>query len=201
MSHDEFLRNQRELFYDRKFDASLAAVAEAMQEEAAGLGGLGEEGLDDLGDLGGEDAGGGDLGGDELGGDELGGDALGGDDLGGDEDVLLATPGEAAPGRRDDGSKGKVYYPVKQGRDRRPQGAVKRHRKSIANGYVDPRSVFPGKKGHGGLDSLAKGMFENQESNYTEEFISEEEKILDMNWEVKNLIESLGKISESKNEA
>ena len=41
MSHEEFIRNQRELFYDRKFDASLAAVAEAMQEEMAGLGGGG----------------------------------------------------------------------------------------------------------------------------------------------------------------
>jgi hypothetical protein len=43
MSDEEFLRNQRELFYDRKFDAQLAATAEAMQEEAAGLGGLGGE--------------------------------------------------------------------------------------------------------------------------------------------------------------
>ena len=70
MSHEEFIRNQRELFYDRKFDAQLSATAEAMAEEAAGAG-LGGGGLeDDLGDLGGEDLGGEDLG--DLGGDDLG---------------------------------------------------------------------------------------------------------------------------------
>ena len=29
MSHEEFVRNQREMYYDRKQDASLQAVAEA----------------------------------------------------------------------------------------------------------------------------------------------------------------------------
>jgi len=199
MSHEEFLRNQRELFYDRKFDAQLAAVAEAMQEEAAGLGG------DLSGDLGGDL--GDDLGAD-LGGD-LGGDAV---DLGGDDsppgegegDVLLATPDTDAPaGRREDGyltpgAKGNVYYPVK--RDGRPQGAIKRHRKSVAGGYVDPRAVFPGKSGYGGLDSLAKGLFENQESNYNEGFALDEERMLQTSWEVKSLIESLEKTSETSNE-
>ena len=41
LSEEEFLRNQREIFYDRKFDAQMAAVAEAMAEEASGLGGGG----------------------------------------------------------------------------------------------------------------------------------------------------------------
>ena len=205
MSHEEFIRNQRELFYDRKFDASLAAVAEAMQEEMAGLGGGGA----DLGgaDLGGADLGGDDLGGDDLGGDDLGGDDLGGDDLGGDEDVLLATPGEDAPGRREDqptanslkpSAKGKEYRPVKW--DRRPKGAVKRHRKAAAGVNIDPRFIHPGKKGYGGLDSLAKGMMEQKESTYTEGFMLEEKKILETSWEVKNLIESLEKNTESKNE-
>jgi hypothetical protein len=203
MSHDQFLRNQRELFYDRKFDASLAAVAEAMQEEAAGLGG-GLGGEEDLGDLGGDL--GDELGGDELGGDELGGDELGGDELGGDDDVLLATPGEGGPGRREDGyltkgSKGKVYYPVKKGRDKRPQGATKRHRSAFAGTNVgDSRYIFPGLKGYGGLDSLAKMHLEGQETNYTKEFILEEEKILNINFEVKNLIESLNNIPEAKDE-
>ena len=205
MSHEEFLRNQRELFYDRKFDAQLAAVAEAMQEEAAGLA------AGDLGGDPGDDLGGG-LGG-ELGGD-LGGDA-GGDldaDLGGEPeppgegegDVLLATPDTEAPaGRREDGyttprSKGKVYYPVK--RDKRGQGAMKRHRKSVAGVNLDPRTFFPGKSGYGGLDSLAKGMFEGQESNYKEGFEADEEKLLQTNWEVRSLIESLQKTSETDNE-
>ena len=189
MSHEEFLRNQRELYYDRKFDASLAAVAEAMQEEAAGLGG--DLGGDDLGgDLGGDDLGDdlGDLGGDDLGGDELGGDELGGDELGADDDVLLATPGEGGPGRREDGyltkgSKGKVYYPVKN--DKRPQGATKRHRSAFAGTNVgDSRYTFPGKIGTGGLDSLAKMHLEGQETNYTKEFISEEQEILNIKIQV-----------------
>ena len=63
MSQEEFLRNQRELFYDRKFDATLAATAEATAEAAAGgappmAGGGGGEGMEDLAGLmgGGEEA-------------------------------------------------------------------------------------------------------------------------------------------------
>ena len=72
LSHEEFIRNQRELYYDRKFDANLAATAEAEQEAAAASMGAGLGGGDDLG---GDDL---DLGGDDL---DLGGDDLGGDDL------------------------------------------------------------------------------------------------------------------------
>ena len=35
MTEEEFLRNQREIFYDRKFDAQIAGVAERMQESSA----------------------------------------------------------------------------------------------------------------------------------------------------------------------
>jgi len=199
MSHEEFERNQREIYYDRKFDASLAAVAEAMQEEAAGAG---------LGDLGG-DEGLGDLG-DDL-GDDLGAD-LG--DLGGDEPATAAPeepeigddPLLAAPGRREDegyttpGSKGKVYRPVKKGRDNRAKGAMKRHRASVAGVNMDPRKTFPGKSGYGGLDSLAKGMFESRETNYDNEFAIEEEILQTTNFEVKSLLESLGNSTEIKNE-
>jgi len=196
MSHEEFLRNQREIFYDRKFDAQLAAVAEAMQEEAAGALGGGDLG-DDLG---------GDLG-DELGGEDLG-DELGGDEAetaveepGGEEDVLLA-----APGRREDKpssiSKGMPYYPVKKGRDRRPQGAYSRHLAAKAGTNVgDRRKIVPGLTGYGGLGELAKGMFEGQETNYRDGFLIEEEKIHDVSLEIKKLIESLEKSTEISNEA
>ena len=200
MSHEEFERNQREIFYDRKFDASLAAVAEAMQEEAAGagLGGLGgDEGLGDLGD---------DLGGDL--GDDLDTD-LGGDEPAAEEPAepeIGDDPLLAAPGRREDkgyttpGSKGKVYRPVKKGRDNRAKGAMKRHRASVAGTNMDPRKTFPGKSGYGGLDSLAKGMFESKETNYDNGFVTEEEKIHTTNFEVKRLLESLGNSTETKNE-
>ena len=193
MSDEEFLRNQRELFYDRKFDAQLAAVAEAMQEEAAGLGGLGgDEGLgglgaEDLGDLGGEDLGG--LGGEEP---EAGAEE--------EEDVLLA-----APGRREDKpssvSKGKPYYPVKPGRDRRPAGGYKRHIKAKTNANTgDIRKIFPGFAGTGGLGELSKGMFEQEESSYEERDLLEENRIHSLSHEVASLIKDLENSELKKNE-
>jgi len=205
MSHEEFLRNQREIFYDRKFDAQLAAVAEAMQEEAAGGLGGGDLGGDLGDDLGGE------LG-DDLGGEDLGGD-LGGDeaetaveDPGGDEDVLLAAPGrrEDAPTQKsmERQAKGKKHYAVKDNRDRRRrEGPYERHiaARTSAN-WSDKRKYVPGMTGFGGLGELAKGMFEGQETNYRDGFLVEEEKIHDISWEVKNLIESLEKSAEANNE-
>ena len=191
MSDEEFLRNQRELFYDRKFDAQLIAVAEAVQEEAAGLGGA--FGADDLG---GEELGADDLGGEELGGDELGGDELGGEP-GEEEDILLAAPPEegGAPGRREDDpssiNKGKAYYPVKRERDRRKHGGRTRHFKSQAGGYVDPRTIYPGLKGNGGLSSLYNGVSENRETNYRETDLLEERKILNMSSDIIRLISEL----------
>ena len=191
MSDEEFLRNQRELFYDRKFDAQLIAVAEAVQEAAAGLGGA----------LGADELGGEDLGGEDLGGEDLGGEDLGGEDLGGepgeDEDVLLSAPpeGGALPGRREDRpsstNKGKAYYPVKAGRDRRKAGARARHFKSQAGGYVDPRTIYPGLKGNGGLSSLYNGVSENRETSYREADLLEERKILNMSSDVIRLISEL----------
>jgi len=203
MSHEEFLRNQREIFYDRKFDAQLAAVAEAMQEEAAGAG------LGDAGGLGGDEGLGDDLGGD-LGGEDLGGEDLGG----GDADTAVEEPdlgdvGDdpllAAPGRREDKpssvSKGKAYYPVKKNRDRRSKGAYSRHMAAKAGTNVgDTRKIFPGLTGTGGLGELSKGMFESQETNYTSSFLEEEAKIHNISWEVKNLIEGLEKSTETNNE-
>ena len=64
MSEDEFLRNQREMFFDKKLRAKLEAAATGGEagEDAGGGGGL-AGGLGDLGG-GGGDTGGGDLGGD-----------------------------------------------------------------------------------------------------------------------------------------
>ena len=89
MSHEEFLRNQREMFYDRKHDTALEGVAEAAAgggDAGGGGGGLdlgGDAGGGELDLGGGDDAGGGDL---DLGGDE------GGDEGGGDDSALLAAP-------------------------------------------------------------------------------------------------------------
>ena len=89
LSDDEFLRNQRETFYDRKYQQALEAVTEQGAEAALG------------GDLGADGLGGDGLVGDELGGDELGGD-LGGEDLGGEVPAGEESPLLATPGRRED---------------------------------------------------------------------------------------------------
>ena len=224
MSHEEFLRNQRELFYDKKFDANLAATAEAEQEMAAasmsgGGGGLGDdEGLGDLGgdDLG-DDLGGDELGGDDLGGDDLGGD-LGGDDLGaeetGDDDVLLSAPGrrdddpdpkKAKMQREKDRIRKKAAYVNVTADGRHSRGPRKKNYNAAAGPEIGTaRATFPGKVGYGGLDSLtkglSKGLFEEQQTIYESEFVEEEQKLLKTSLEAKALVEELKKSELKKNE-
>ena len=150
LSDEEIVRNQREMFYDKKFEAALEGAA----EEDAG----GEEG--------GEDLGGGDM---DLGGDEdLGGEDLGGEEeAGGEDETLLAEPG-----KRNDmnwrsqkpkphltpGSKGKAYIPEKHddreeaGRRKSMMGKVNMERASNTQ-----RNVFPGLEG---LKQTWKGINE-----------------------------------------
>ncbi len=50
MSDDEFLRNQREMFFDRQYDASLESVAEQVQADLspdAAVGGTGGGAMED----------------------------------------------------------------------------------------------------------------------------------------------------------
>ena len=197
MSEEEFLRNQREMFYDKKFEASLEQAAEADAESSddagGGLGGgLGDLGGGDeggLGDLGGDEGGdeGGDLG--DLGGDE-GGDA-GGDE--GDDSALLAAPA----GKREDGgyttprSKGKVYYPVKM--DTRRDGARRRHMNSLGgDGIASPslKNVF---KGMHDMTSLGRGISESNDTIYDKE----EDRLTEINIEVTRLLESLERKSKT----
>jgi len=207
MSHEEFLRNQREQYYDRKHDTALEGVAEA----AAGGGGEAGGGGLDLG--GGGDEGGLDLGGDDGGGDlDLGGDEGGGDEGGGDESALLAAP----PGSRNSprlakslgkraragkkyvtkGSKGKAYQKVAT--DKRPQGARTRNYASVPTPEMN--TYRTNNLGGSELRSLARGIYEEQDPNYLRD--QEEEKaLLEVNHSVKMLIESLEtKTTENNNE-
>ena len=142
LSEEEFVRNQREMFFDRKFSASLEAAA-------------GGEGAEEGGDLGG------DLGGDEgadLGGDEA--DDTGGDE-GGDDDVLLAEP----PARRDDGvqyRRGNYNMKPKRRKARRQQSYISQTTPEMGTA----RSIWKGKSG---LDSLSKGITENKSHDIIEE--------------------------------
>ena len=204
MSHEEFLRNQREMFYDRKHDTALEGVAEA----AAAGGGEAGGGLDLGGDEGGGelDLGGGDEGGGEL---DLGGDE-GGDE--GEDSALLAAP----PGSRDSprlapslgkrarsgkkyvtkGSKGKVYQKVAT--DKRPSGARTRNYASIPTPEMN--TYRTNNLGASELRSLARGIYEEQDPNYLRDQ-EEEVALLEVNSSVKMLIESLEtKTTENDNE-
>ena len=198
MSHEEFVRNQREMFYDRKQDASLQAVAEAAAAgEGGGLGGdLGGDLGDDLGgDLG-------DLGGD-LGGEEMPAGEAGAEEAAGEESTLLAVP----PGSRDSprlapapriykGAHGKsTYHPVKS--DKRSAGARSR---SYASKYSKEKSSSALRNtmpAHGDIGSLAKmnglstGIYEQEEPIYSLRDKTEEKKIFQINESVRILISNL----------
>tara|TARA_Y100000592_G_scaffold11784_1_gene16621 strand:+ start:21827 stop:23818 length:1992 start_codon:yes stop_codon:yes gene_type:complete len=203
MSEEEFLRNHREMFYDKKFEASLEQAAEGdAAEDAGALGGGGGGGLGDLGgggDLGG-DLGGGDEAGDlgaDLGGGEEGGDLGGGDEGGDDDSALLAAPAA----KRDDGgyttprSKDKVYYPVKT--DTRGMGARKRSMVSQSGAGIASNSIENIYKGMNDMSSLARGIYEEKQTIYDKE----ETKLGKVSGDVSRLLESLerkGKTDETQ---
>ena len=205
MSNEEFIRNQREMYYDRKHDAALQGVAEAA---AAGGGpGLGGDLGGGLGDLGGDL--GADLGGD-LGGPaeiepadlapEAPGEAPAGDEAGGgDESPLLAVP----PGSRDaprihggPNSKGKkIYYPKRD--DRRSGGGPRRRSMKAVGGAQKAssgtRNTLPGSE----INTLANpiganvGIYEQDESIYTIRERTEESRLFEIDSNLRVLLEGL----------
>lgn len=145
LSDDEFLRNQRETFYDRKYQQALEGLAEEGAIEGGG------EGLGDLG------------GGDDLGlGDDLGGDDLGGEDLGGeagDESALLATPGRVEDDpARNTRHEGALHKPRKGG-DRRKgsadQGSSGPLNRSLTRAVKGPEGGTTSRTLHPGALSIA----------------------------------------------
>ena len=199
MSHEDFLRNQREMYYDRKHDAELQKVAEAAAAEGAAGGGLG----------GGLDMGGGDM---DMGGGEMdmgGGEEMpAGDAGGGDESALLAVPpGSRNAPRMTPGAKGKAYKPVKI--DKRPQGARTRSYKSHGSsevGSAPMRQMFPGFTDISALTnkSAGTGIYEGEESIYSLKERKEEDKLFEINENTRSLIRQLetkmGVITEQKDE-
>jgi hypothetical protein len=208
MSDEEFIRNRREMFYDRRFEAALETAAEAEQAAATAPGGdlagdMGEEGglgavgmEPELGVPTGDEA---DLGA-ELGGEELGGEAPAEPE----EGELLAAP----PAKRDDGI-GK--------RTKREDGKTKTTT-AKSHGWYEPRSNFAGgdrreksgptKKnmaraaspetgtkrktlpGESELSSLIRGtsVYESKLTIYSKE---QEEQLIKDQEELKNLFENL----------
>lgn len=198
LSDEQIVKIQREMYYDKKFAASLEQVGQPQETPSGGGGGGG--GSLGLGLGGGEEA-------PEAGGEtpEGGGEA----GAEGEESMLLASPeggGAAAPeaagatpeaeapaapapGRREDGgyttpgSKGKVYHP--ETFDKRDAGARNRHNRSQGGQSFAGRSaIYPG----------IRGLYENKESNYD----NEELEIFRTNIEIKNLIENLEKSTNAR---
>jgi hypothetical protein len=179
MSEDEFLRNQREMFFDKKYAAKLEAAASGGE---GGEGDAGEGGLSGgLGDLGGGDLEG-DLEGD-FGDIEAGETPTGetGGDEGGDTD-LLAEPAA----KRDD----KEYKrgPYKSHQSSYDKGRRIKNYKSIASPEMGTdRTTWAGKTGFGGMDSIARGMVETKDAAD----LLDEKKLFTTNAEVQTLLEGL----------
>ena len=203
MSEEEFIRNQRELFYDRKYDAQLNAAAEAAGEAEANIGSGGaapfgdaEGGGDALADLGGGETGGDDL--DALGGD----DDLGAADDDADDGMLLAEP----PAKRDleedgsyltPGARGKRYTPSK--RDKRKDAGPRTKNYNI-NPEISSRTIFQGWKGSNGMNQVRNGLMEDQRSNYEKRQELDEQMLFQRSHEIKELITGL-ETKETKDEA
>ena len=208
MSEEEFLRNQREIFYDRKYDAGLQAVAESAAAEAAGMGGMPPAG-GEPGGLGGGDEGG--LGADPGGAAPLGGETEMPPDAAADPgaepapepetgDLLAAPPGSRPSPRMHQGPRShspKRYDPVKV--DGRDMGARKRSYNSI--GRPEFGTYRTTNLGASELRSLSKGVFTEERSNYTDPDVLEESRLFEINHEVRTLINNLERNSEhSKDE-
>ena len=192
ISHEEFVRNQREIYYDRKYDASLQQVAEAAAagETAGALGG----------DMGG------DMGGDldldaelDMGAEEMPAGEADLDVGGADESALLAIP----PGSRDS-KRLSVYdkgtYERKDGTNdgRETAGRGKNmgaHGGSGMSGR-SKKSKFPGGQNLTtsiipDLDGLSKGIYEDRQAIYNLKESKEEQKLFEVNDSLNNLLSSL----------
>ena len=200
ISEDEFLRMQREMFFDKKFTASLeASVSGGDGDKGGGLGDLGgDTGGGGLGDLGG------DLGGDTKPAGDTGGTTGGDKDKDKDETLL------AAPAKRDD----KGIWVRPDAAQSRRRGQYKRHKtsyekggrkkqiknmatgeygntkRSIWKGYSD--GVNQAHKYDSGLRQLGRGIMETHSI--------EENKLFNIKDEISVLLEGLNKKQGKQNE-
>ena len=194
LSDDEFLRNQRETFYDRKWQQQLESVTDQGAEEALGGDMGGADGLGDElgGDLGGADDGLGDL---DMGGEEGGLDA--GD---GTEDTTLLT----TPGRIEDMAEGgekHTYangsYTTTNGDGRKSFGATRRGLRAQAVGPEALRGRSNrSKKPDGSISDLTFGTKQTNESIYKDS----ETQMRENTERVRRLVEQLENKVEKKDE-
>ena len=185
MSADEFIRNQREMFHDRKFAAALeAAVSEESEKPSSGGGGLSDLDLGGTTDDSPADL---DLGGDAA--DETPAEEPATPAAADEEPTLLAEP----PAKRNDTAKPRGPY--RRHQSSYDKGGRTKNYKNAAVGEIGTaRKTLPGKMGESGLDSLTKGMFEEVKQNEN----LEEQKLFTISNDVKTLLQSL--IREDKHE-
>ena len=201
MSDEEFIRNQREMFYDRKFEASLEfeveMASQEMQQQA--MGGAPPEALGGAPpDEGGPPPAEGGAPPEEGGPPPEEGGAPpeegGAPPPEGEEETLLA-----APGKRDDAvrridflgreftttpaSKGKWYAP--EAYDKRYQGA--RRKNYLRKASPEMGTVRTLNPGFPEMQSLSRGVYEEKETNYKHE----EEMLFEVHKEVEELIKEL----------
>ena len=196
LSEEDFLRNQRELYYDKYFSQSIEALGQEAMADQGGMGGMAALGGEDMGDMGGEDMG----------------------DMGGEAETPPTTEeaGEtsllAAPGKRDDDhawvkakvktsafggvektktEKSKGWYEPVDSDKRKGQGPRKKNmRAQDAHEFAtlpkrQLRMNLP--DGADELLGLGKGIYESKETNYA----VEEKKLFETNQTVKDLINEL----------
>lgn len=192
MSNEEFVRNQREIYYDRKYDASLQQVAEAAAagETAGALGG-------DMGGDMGADMGGMDMGADMGGAEEMPAGDADAEAPAGEESPLLAVP----PGSRDSkrlSTYKKSSYVRKDGMNDGRKSSGPRQRNIGAQYNAEKRGSSTRSKFQGVSDlatstvpSIAKGIYEEKESTYKLKESKEEQKLFEINDSLNHLINSL----------
>ena len=172
ISEDEFIRMQREMFFDRKFMANLEAAGQAPESAPSG-------------DLDFKDD---DMPTPETPEPETP-EAEEPAPAAEDEGVLLATPAGNRPDDRGPYKKHQLKY---------RKGGFSKQMKNQATGEYGntARSIFKGKTGYGGLDSLARGITENKTLDKIEE-----EKLFNTSTEVNKLLESLKHLENKENES
>lgn len=166
MSEEEFMRQRKQKIHDAKYSKELTEIEEGemLGEEGLGgeLGGLGEEGEEELG---------GDLEEEPFGGEE--------EEPGEEGELLSAPEGEEEPAKRDDEayetprSKGKKYKPETS--DKRDMGA--RKRSQLSKGGERERASSRRKKipGMQAVNSLKDGIYEEEEKELFEEKLARTE--------------------------
>ena len=197
MAEEEFMRNKREMYHDRKYEAELNAVGEAAGQAAAGAA-MGMPDTSGLPEMPGGFEAGGDLPGAEeptLPGEEPAGEAPAAPAA--PEGEAEASPLLATPGKRDRDFR--WVNPDKRKQDGRKSAGprTKAYRRMGTPESMVGSTTRSAHPGYSELSQLSKGIYTEQASNYEEE----EKRIFSINHETQRLIENLNSMESKTDEA